>query len=70
MTEEEFNALIKSDGKRVQKFTEHPDQFKKEFNRNRYAIKDTGVRIVRNPLDEDDHHKTYKYGYRADGSED
>ena len=29
LTEEEFNTLIKLDGKRVQKFHEHPDQFKK-----------------------------------------
>ena len=36
LSEEEFNTLIKLDGKRVQKFTEHPDQFKRQFNRNRY----------------------------------
>ena len=47
LSEEEFNALIKMDGKRVQKFTEHPDQFKKVFNRNRYPEKNTGIRFVR-----------------------
>ncbi len=31
LTEKEFNILIKADGKRIRKFTEHPDQFKAVF---------------------------------------
>lgn len=31
LTESEFNTLIKANGKRIKKFTEHPDQFKKDY---------------------------------------
>ena len=33
-------------GKRIQKFTEHPDQFKKTFNKVTYPMKDNGVRLI------------------------
>ena len=38
--------MIKLDGKRVQKFTEHPDQWKRQFNRIKYPVKNDGVNIV------------------------
>ena len=79
LTEEEFNTLLKLDGKRVQKFTEHPDQFKRQFNRNKYPTKDDGNRIVTgtndrvdqpsshaDDEDEQDHKPQYKYGFRHD----
>lgn len=28
LTEKEFNTVLKTDSKRIKKFTEHPDQFK------------------------------------------
>jgi len=38
--------VVKGDTKRVQKFHEHPDQFKKLFNTMKYPKKDDGCRIV------------------------
>jgi hypothetical protein len=31
LTEEEFIRVLKGDGKKIRKFTEHPDQFKEEY---------------------------------------
>ena len=50
--------MLKLDGKRVQKFTEHPDQFKRQFNKNKYPKKHDGVSIVTGP----------KRKYNNDGS--
>ena len=46
LTEAEFNTIIKADSKRIKKFHEHPDQFKQQFNVQKYPKKDDGVRLV------------------------
>ena len=54
LNEEEFNALIKLDGKRVQRFTENPLQFQKKFNASRdHGKKDKGsvVEIAKRRFD-------------------
>ena len=38
--------LLKTSGKRVQKFHDTPDEFKKQFNRTKYPTKDDGLRLL------------------------
>ena len=46
MNEDEFLTLLKTTGKRVQKFHDHPDEYKGEFYKIKYPKKDNGVRLV------------------------
>jgi hypothetical protein len=38
--------VLKTSGKRVQKFHDFPDEYKKSFYKIKYPKKDDGVRIV------------------------
>ena len=46
LSEEEFLRLLKTSGKRVQKFHEHPDEYKDQFYKIKYPKKDDGNRLV------------------------
>eukprot|EP00347_Sterkiella_histriomuscorum_P015781 403355705 len=46
LKEEEFLRLLKTSGKRVQKFHDHPDEYKNQFYKIKYPKKDDGTRLV------------------------
>ena len=46
LSEEEFLRLLKTSGKRVQKFHEHPDEYKDQFYKIKYPKKDDGNRLI------------------------
>jgi hypothetical protein len=46
LSEDEFLRLLKTTGKRVQKFHETPDDYKEQFYKIKYPKKDDGIRML------------------------